>query len=59
MAMVFLSKDDTKTTWSHCVIAAIFIAYHTFFVVVIVWDHLVVVVLSYDGSDVLEPAPGI
>ena len=30
MARVFLFKDDAKASWSHCVIAVIFIAYHEF-----------------------------
>ena len=30
MARVFLFKDDAEATWSHCVIAVIFIAYHEF-----------------------------
>ena len=36
-----LFKDDTETTWPHCVITVIFIA-HAFVVVLIVWDHPVV-----------------
>ena len=31
---------------SHCMIAVVFIAYHAFFVVVIVWDHPLVLLLS-------------
>ena len=39
--------------WSHCMIAVVFIAYHAFVVVVIVWDHPLVLLLSDDDSDVL------
>ena len=40
-------------------IGVVFIAYHGFVVVVIVWDHPLVLLSSDDGNDVLEPASGI
>ena len=54
-----LSKDDAETTFSHCVIAEIFVEYHAFVATVIVWNHPVVLASSDNGNDVLEPASGI
>ena len=59
MARVFLSKEEAKTTWSHCIIAVIFIANHAIAIIVTIWDHLLVLVSSDDGSDVLKPTSGI
>ena len=59
MVRVFFVLDDTKTAWSHCMIAVVFIACHAFVVVVIIWDQLLVLFSSDDCSDVLEPVSGI
>ena len=40
-------------------IAVVFIAYHAFVAIVIVWDHSLVLLLPDDDSDVLEPVSGI
>ena len=54
----FLSKMMLKQLGLDDMIAVVFIACHAFVVAIIVWDHPLVL-LSDDGSDVLEPASGI